>query len=93
MAPALEWETFAITDPSNEQQISKISWSPDGRFIAFLSADELSTKERSETTTKDDAYVYHAQWNCNRLRVVCVENRTVRTLSHKDRHVTDFAWN
>ena len=93
MSPVLEAETVAITDPSNEQQISKISWSPDGRSIAFLSADELSSKERSKETIHDDAYIYHSQWNCNRLRVVCVENRTVRTLSHKDRHVTDFAWN
>ena len=92
MSPASDAEIVAITDPSNEQRISKISWSPDGRFIAFLSADELSTKERSKRTSNDDAYVYHSQWNCNRLRVVCVENRTVRTLSRKDRHVTDFAW-
>ena len=92
-SPASEVKTVAITDPSNEQQISKISWSPDGRFIAFLSADELSTKERSKTTSKDDAYVYHSRWNYHRLRVVCVENRTVRTLSRENRHVTDFAWN
>ena len=93
MSPISEGEIVAITDPSNEQQISKFSWSPDGRFIAFLSADELDIKEGSGTASKDDAYVYHAQWNCNRLRIVCVENRTIRTLSHKDRHVTDLAWN
>ena len=61
MPPASEGEIVAITDPSNEQQVFKVSWSPDGRLIAFLSAHELNNSERSETTSKDDAYVYHAQ--------------------------------
>ena len=82
-----------ITDPDNEEQISKIRWSPDGQTIAFLSADELSTEKRSQKAGKDDAFVYHGQWKCNRLRVVRVGNPEVFTLSHEDNHITDFAWN
>ena len=96
MPLAFEKDIVAITDRNNEQPISMISWSPDGRFIAFLSADELSTEERSNKKGKDDAFVYHGEWKCNRLRVVCVENpekSEVLTLCHKDCHVTDFTWN
>lgn len=90
---AIEGEPVPVTDPNNEQRISKISWSPDGLTIAFLSADELSTGKRSKKAGKDDAFVYHGQWKYNRLRIVRIGNPDVLTLSHGDRHVTDFAWN
>ena len=89
----LESDVIPITNPLNEQQISTFRWSPDGRFIAFLSADELSAKERLKKTSKNDAFVYHSQWKYNRLRVVRVEDPLVLTLCHEDRHITDFTWN
>ena len=93
MSLAYERHIRPVTDLENEQEISTISWSPDGRSIAYLSADELSSHERCKKTGKDDGYVYQGQWKYNRLRIVCVETEKVLTLSCENRHVTAFAWN
>lgn len=89
---AKEDQPIPITDPDNEQKISLISWSPDGRFIAFLSPDETTVEEQSKKTDKNDAFIYHGQWNYNRLRIVHAHTHQVIPLVKEDRHVTECAW-
>ena len=51
-------EPFPFTKAENKKAISSFAWSPDGQYIAFLSADEKTAEEEKKEKTKDDAKVY-----------------------------------
>ncbi|KAG6997905.1 hypothetical protein G7Y79_00037g074230 [Physcia stellaris] len=68
-------------------------WSPDGQHIAFLSPDEDAAANGSKRAQKDDAIVYGAHWDFNRLRCAHLHTRTIMTLFEKAVHVNEFVWN
>ena len=93
LLPLESSEPFSITDHRNKKKVSSFKWSPTGRFIAFISPDEDTVDERSRTAQKDDAVVYGAQWDYNRLRCIHLETRSTLTIFGRAAHVNEFAWN
>ena len=82
-----------ITDPENQKKITMFKWSPNGQHIAFLSPDEDAATKGFKHAQKDDAIVYGAHWDYNRLRCAHLHTRTTLILFEKDVHVTEFVWN
>ncbi|TKA60221.1 hypothetical protein B0A49_11331 [Cryomyces minteri] len=88
LLPTGRGEAYAVTNPENLRNITTFAWSPDGKFIAYLSADEKTAKKRED----EDAELYGADWQFNRLRLLHVATRTVTILCDKAAHVTKLAW-
>jgi len=86
-------EAYPVTPAENERSIGRYEISPDGKFIAYLSADEKTEEKKAKEKAKDDAQVWGEDWAFNRLRLVHVATKTVSVLVSKDAHITDFAWN
>ena len=86
-------EAYPLTKAENKKQIAGFKWSPDGRFIAFLSPSEKSEEQGARDKETGGAKVYGEDWDCNRLRCLHVATKEVETISKVDVHVTDFAWN
>ncbi|KAK6436310.1 hypothetical protein LTR95_007496 [Oleoguttula sp. CCFEE 5521] len=85
-------EGVAVTDVKFEKPISKVSFSPDGKKIAFLSADEKTPEKKQRDEEKDDAMVFGEEVPYARLRVVDLETKEVQILSDEKEHVLDFDW-
>lgn len=85
-------EAYPITPVENEKTISSFEWSPNGQFIAYLSADEKTTEKKKSEEEKDDAKVYGEDWQYTRLRVLHVQTRKVVDLVKADYHITGFTW-
>ena len=85
-------EAYPVTKAENKKHIAALKWSPDGRFIAFLSPDGKSEEQDAKDKETGGAKVYGEDWDINRLRCLHVATREVETLSKADVHVTDFAW-
>lgn len=85
-------DAIPLTSRDYEQGVAKFAWSGDGKYIAYLSADEKTAEGKAKDEKKDDAMVYGENWEYARLRVVEVTTKTVTTLVSKDYHVYDFAW-
>ena len=92
LLPVESSEPFPITDQRNKK-ISSFKWSADGRFIAFTSPEEDTADEQSKAAQKDDAIVYGAKCDYNRLRCIHLEASSIPTLYDQTAHVTEFAWN
>ncbi|KAH0365338.1 putative acylamino-acid-releasing enzyme, partial [Aureobasidium melanogenum] len=86
-----EEEAYAITDVHNEKAIEKFAFSPDGKQIAFLSADEKTPEQKQKEVDGEDMHVWAEQWSLTRLRIVDLETRDVANLV-SDRHLVDFSW-
>lgn len=85
-------EAYPLTPAENQRNIATFEWSPDGVFIAYISADEKSDQQVRKEEEKDDARIWGEELKCQRLRVVHVATREIRTLVSGNRHVHDFSW-
>ncbi len=72
--------------------IERFAWSPDGSTIAFLCPDDPTDEDERREKERDDAEVYGERWKLNRLRLLDLTTREVRTLSTGDGHVSELAW-
>ncbi|KAH8602582.1 Alpha/Beta hydrolase protein [Bisporella sp. PMI_857] len=86
-------EAYPITPAKNKNGIARFLWSPNGKCIAFTSADELSEERKRKEEDRDDVVVYGEHWDFNRLRLVQVVTREVSVLFKGDAHVNDISWN
>lgn len=85
-------EPFALTSTELEASVDSFEVSPDGKWIAFLSADE-KTAEKKAKDKKDDVKVWGDDWPFNRLRLLHVATKKVTTLFSESSHVQELAWN
>jgi dipeptidyl aminopeptidase/acylaminoacyl peptidase len=85
-------EAYSITPTENEKAISSFKWSPNGQFIAYLSADEKTPERKKREEVKDDAKVYGEDWEYARLRLLHVQTRQVSVVAEGDYHITSLAW-
>ncbi|KAK5166073.1 uncharacterized protein LTR77_008334 [Saxophila tyrrhenica] len=87
-----EGEPQVLTPAGNEKKIERFEFSPDGKTIAYLSADEKSAEKKAKDKEKDDPMVWGEDWAFNRLRVVDVATKKVATLVSRSAHITELAW-
>ena len=85
-------EPYPLTPTENERNIDGFDFSPDGKFIAYLSADEKTAEKKAKDKENDDAKVWGEDWPYQRLRLVHVSTKKVTTLVSSDAHVVDLAW-
>lgn len=85
-------EAFPITPPENKKDIVKFEWSPNGKFIGYLSTDEKTAEKERKEKEKDDAKLWGEDWEHQRLRYVHVETKHITTLITGERHVHLFSW-
>ncbi|KAK6442747.1 hypothetical protein LTR95_000994 [Oleoguttula sp. CCFEE 5521] len=85
-------EGVAVTDTKFEKPISKVSFSPDGKKIAFLSADEKTPEKKKRDAEKHDAMVFGEEVPYPKLRVTDLQTKDVQNLSNEKGHVLDFDW-
>jgi dipeptidyl aminopeptidase/acylaminoacyl peptidase len=65
---------------------------PDGRHIAYVSADEPTDDENARKKRRDDAVVWGERLAHGRLRLLNAATGEVRTLFSKGEHVAEFCW-
>jgi hypothetical protein len=73
-------EAYPITPICNERAIEAYDFSPDGKLIAYLSADEKTAQQKARETNGEDVNVWGEQWHYARLRVVDLQTKQVRSL-------------
>lgn len=84
-------EAHPITSVENERTIDAFMFSPDGKFIAFLSSDEKTAEQRTREENGEDVQVWGEDWVYARLRVVDLQTNQIRSLAI-DRHVMGLCW-
>lgn len=85
-------EAYFITPPDNKKKIAQFQWAHNGKFIAYLSADEKTAEKEEREKEKDDAKVWGEEWEYQRLRYVHVATRQITTIVSGDKHVHLFSW-
>jgi len=85
-------EPYAITPAEHKRNISMFAWSPNGRFITFLSADEQTAERQKKEKDKDDVEVYGEELQYNRLRILNVSTREVRVVHADNEQVQSLCW-
>lgn len=84
-------QAHAITVTGKENVIELFRFSYDGRYIAYLSANEKTTEQKVREADGEDVQVWGQEWAYTRLRVVDIETRAVKSLNI-DRHMIDVCW-
>ena len=92
LLPLSGGEARPLTPAANERGISRFEFSPDGKRIAFLAADEKTEAEKTKEKEKDDANVWGENLTFDRLHVVELSTKEVTTIVRKDAHLIDLAW-
>ncbi|ATY58653.1 WD40 YVTN repeat-like-containing domain [Cordyceps militaris] len=86
-------DATAITPVDVEQSVQKWTLSPDGKTVAYLSADEKTEEEQKKSKEHEaEPDVWGEKWEYARLRLVDVDTKETRTLVCEDRHIKDLSW-
>ncbi|KAL6232442.1 hypothetical protein BDW75DRAFT_247175 [Aspergillus navahoensis] len=85
-------EAYPLTDDKHVRGVRDFEWSADGRLIAFVGKDGDADGEEVDA---DEPLVFGGDEESSsnqRLRVVDVARRSVRTLTPGDQNVALFSW-
>lgn len=87
-------EPVNITQTIGKKGVQDFVMSPDGRLIAFTSADEPSEEQLKRIHEKDDAKVFGEKNGLSRLRVYNFATGEILSLENirRDRHIESFTW-
>lgn len=86
-------EAYPLTSTENESQVEAFEFSPDGKWIAFVSADEKTEERKTKDKEKDDVKVWGEDLPYGRLRLLHFNTKRITTLFSQDAHVWSLAWN
>ncbi|KAF8513213.1 Alpha/Beta hydrolase protein [Gautieria morchelliformis] len=73
-------------------RVEQFRISPDGHYVAFLSADEPTLEEENKAAQKDDARIWGERKGHARLRLYTASTGNLRTLVEDNRHVVSCTW-
>ncbi|KAJ6782273.1 hypothetical protein PWT90_00596 [Aphanocladium album] len=82
----------AITPVDDEQGIECWQLSPDGRTLAYASADEETEEEKKKKDDDPDPDVWGKKWEYARLRLIDLETKESKVIVGGDRHITSLHW-
>ncbi|KAK5047513.1 hypothetical protein LTR84_006610 [Exophiala bonariae] len=85
-------EPQAISPTNMLQEIISYSWSPNGRYIAYLKCKEIEQKGEYKAKGGSNINVYGQNWRFATLRCFDIETGFARTIVEKESHVTGFSW-
>ncbi|KAL5503857.1 hypothetical protein ACEPAH_7928 [Sanghuangporus vaninii] len=86
-------EAHLLFGKDNKRGVSEFDVSPDGRYVAFTSADEATPEDERRKKEKDDAQVFGDKSSFNHLRLYSFTTGDVRTLeAAQGHHVDRFLW-
>ena len=77
---------------SHSGSVSSYSWSPNGRWIAFISKDKISIEEQERRTEGYDMIVMGKEQLYNRLWIFDLETKSHETIFRQDLNVSNFVW-
>lgn len=60
----------AVRVTEHPAEVSRISWSADGRWIYFVAADEKTAEEKARADVKDNVFAFNEDWKHRHLWVV-----------------------
>jgi len=83
-------EAQKLTDA--EEGVSAFEWSPDGKSVAYLSADRPTEDEKKREKRKDDWIEVDKAFRFARLYVIAAGGGKPRQLGKEDAHVTRLSW-
>ncbi|KAL5485726.1 hypothetical protein ACEPAI_6767 [Sanghuangporus weigelae] len=86
-------EAYPIFGKDNKRGVSEFDVSPDGRYVAFTSANEATPEDERRKKEKDDAQEFGDKRSFNHLRLYSFTTGDVRTLeAAQGHHVDRFLW-
>uniref|UniRef100_UPI0035CB47E0 S9 family peptidase n=1 Tax=uncultured Sphingomonas sp. TaxID=158754 RepID=UPI0035CB47E0 len=74
------------------EDVGDFAWSPDGKQIAFLSADPASAAEKADQAAKRDWVEMDTTRHFTRLWLLDLAGHSARRISPANLNVADFAW-
>ena len=83
-------EADKLTDAKSG--VSSFAWSPDGKKIAYLSAEPLSDEEEKRKKEKDDAIVVDKNIKMVNLWIINVETKDAAQLTKGKFNIGSFDW-
>jgi len=72
--------------------VKAFRWSPDGKTIAFIRADEDTKALREKKEHKDDSFPVDQDYRFDRIYTYDLASHTARLLTTGDRNVDDIDW-
>lgn len=86
-------EASPLFGKERKKGVSAFKVSPDGRYIAFTSANEPTSEDEQRMKDKDDARVFGDKRTLEYIRLFTFATGSVRTLEQpQDKHVSFFYW-
>jgi dipeptidyl aminopeptidase/acylaminoacyl peptidase len=88
--PADGGEALRVFDQQGD--MSELSWSPDGRWLAVLFTDPETEEEKKRKEERDDAVVWDHDQKYRRLWVIDPDTQSASCVSPAARQVRGYAW-
>lgn len=93
LLPLRGGEPFLLTPENNEMGVGDYKWRPDGKVIAFASADEKSEARKQKEQNGSGAVVQDEFVDLAKMRILQVETKEVTNLVSAEGTVGQIAWN
>ncbi len=83
-------EAWRLTDSKTE--VTFFQWSADGKRIAYIAPDTLTSEEERKRKEKDDASVVEEKFQMSHISVIDIDSREVVRRTSGSFHVDNVSW-